>query len=102
MYQPSSPFHLAIPVHNLQAAKDFYGGVLGLVEGRSSLKWQDYNFYGNQFVCHWVGEDYRGQDFFNPVDGDEVPVAHFGACLEDKVFDELAERLVKAGVKFII
>ena len=44
-------------------------------------------------MCHWVGENYRGTDFFNPVDGDEVPVAHFGACLEDYVFDELADRL---------
>ena len=101
-YAPSSPFHLAIPVHNLEAAKSFYGGVLGLIEGRSSEKWQDYDFYGNQFVCHWVGEDYRGQDYFNPVDGDEVPVPHFGACLEEKVFDAFAEKLKAAGVKFII
>ena len=82
-YKPSSPFHLAIPVHNLEEAKKFYGGILGLKEGRSSTKWQDYDFYGNQMVCHWVGENYRGIDYFNPVDGDEVPVAHFGACLED-------------------
>ena len=83
-YAPSSPFHLAIPVHNLAAAKEFYGTTLGLKEGRSSEKWQDYDFFGNQFVCHWVGEDYRGADYYNPVDGDEVPVAHFGACLEDE------------------
>ncbi len=49
-------------------------------------------------MCHWVGESYRGSDFFNPVDGDEVPVAHFGACLEDHVFEELADRLLKNGI----
>ena len=101
-YAPSSPFHFAIPVHNLEAAKEFYGKTLGLIEGRSSEKWQDYDFFGNQFVCHWVGEDYRGADYYNPVDGDEVPVAHFGACLEDKQFDTLASNLKTAGVKFII
>ena len=75
---PSSlrPFHLAIPVHDLALAKKFYGPgpdtVLGLPEGRSSDKWQDYNLFGNQLVVHWVGEEYRGKDWFNPVDGDEV------------------------------
>ncbi len=97
-----SPFHLAIPVHNLEQAKNFYGGILGMTEGRSSTKWQDYSIYGNQFVCHWVGEDYRGLDFFNPVDGDEVPVPHFGACLTSEEFDSLAEKLKSNGVKFVI
>ena len=97
-----SPFHLAIPVHNLDQAKEFYGNVLGMTEGRSSTKWQDYNFYGSQVVCHWVGEDYRGKDYFNPVDGDEVPVAHFGAALTKEEFDDLATRLKEKGVKFII
>ncbi len=78
---------MAVPVHNLIEAKHFYGEVLGFTEGRSSDKWQDYNFYGNQVVCHWVGEDYRGKDYYNPVDGDEVPVAHFGACLTSDEFD---------------
>eukprot|EP00392_Amoebophrya_sp_AT5.2_P004616 g4624.t1 len=96
------PFHLAVPVHDLQAAKEFYGGVLNLPEGRTSSKWQDYNLFGNQLVVHWVGESYRGADYFNPVDGDEVPVAHFGACLTSAEFDELAERLKGADVKFII
>ena len=40
---PGSPFHWAFPVHNLQAAKEFYGNVLGCQEGRSSVKWQDYS-----------------------------------------------------------
>ena len=63
-----NPFHLAIPVHSMQAARDFYGGILNLVEGRrSGDKWQDYSLFGHQLVCHYVGETYRCQDFYNPV-----------------------------------
>ena len=64
-YEASQPFHLAVPVHNLKAAKKFYGGILKLPEGRSSTSWQDYDLYGNQLVCHVVGEDYRNTDYFN-------------------------------------
>lgn len=71
---PGSPFHYAFPVHNLALAKEFYGGVLGCKEGRSSEKWQDYSLHGHQIVAHWAGDGYRCQDFYNPVDGDEVPV----------------------------
>ena len=71
---PGSPFHYAFPVHDLQAAREFYGTVLGCVEGRSSAKWQDYSLHGHQIVAHWAGNDYRCQDYYNPVDGDEVPV----------------------------
>jgi hypothetical protein len=71
---PGSPFHYAFPVHDLQLAKEFYGNVLGCIEGRSSTKWQDYSLHGHQIVAHWVGNDYRCQDYYNPVDGDEVPV----------------------------
>ena len=71
---PGSPFHYAFPVHNLALAKEFYGGVLGCNEGRSSEKWQDYSLHGHQIVAHWAGADYRCQDYYNPVDGDEVPV----------------------------
>lgn len=53
---PGVPFHVAVPVHNLEAAKEFYGGILGCDEGRSSTKWQDYSLHGHQVVCHWVGE----------------------------------------------
>jgi len=57
------PFHLAIPVNNLDDAKAFYGGVMGLSEGRSSAKWQDYSLFGHQLVVHWVGEDYMVRPF---------------------------------------
>lgn len=71
---PGSPFHFAFPVHDLEAAREFYGEVLGCQEGRSSAKWQDYSLHGHQIVAHWAGNDYRCQDYYNPVDGDEVPV----------------------------
>mmetsp|Transcript_45974 Transcript_45974/g.121517 ORF Transcript_45974/g.121517 Transcript_45974/m.121517 type:complete len:157 (-) Transcript_45974:21-491(-) len=96
------PFHLAIPVHDLAAAKQFYGGILKLPEGRSSDRWQDYNLFGNQLVVHWVGKQYRGVDYVNPVDGDEVPVPHFGACLLADEFDALAANLRARDVKFVI
>ncbi len=62
-----APFHHAFPVHNLAMARAFYGGVLGLQEGRSSDKWIDYNCFGHQIVAHLVRSDYRCQDYFNPV-----------------------------------
>ncbi len=99
---PGSPFHLALPVHDLEIAKDFYGNVLGCAEGRSSEKWQDYSLNGHQIVCHWVGNDYRCIDYHNPVDGDDVPVPHFGLAMTEEEFHALADRLRKANVPFII
>lgn len=99
---PGSPFHYAFPVHSLAAAKEFYGNVLGCAEGRASEKWQDYSLHGHQIVCHWVGNDYRCVDYFNPVDGDEVPVPHVGLALTEEQFHELAQRVRDAGVRFII
>ncbi|KAL7561061.1 hypothetical protein ACA910_011896 [Epithemia clementina (nom. ined.)] len=99
---PGSPFHYAFPVHDLELAKKFYGQVLGCEEGRSSTKWQDYSLHGHQIVCHWVGKDYRCQDYYNPVDGDDVPVPHAGLALTVEQFDEMAQRVRDAGVKFII
>ncbi|CAM9724592.1 unnamed protein product [Choristocarpus tenellus] len=97
-----SPFHHAFPVHDLSLAKHFYGEVLGLSEGRSSSRWQDYSLDGNQIVCHLVGDDYRCPDFYNPVDGDEVPVPHFGLAMSVDSFHLFAKRLQDNGVQFII
>eukprot|EP01035_Chromulina_nebulosa_P042160 gene42160-57089_t len=95
---PGNPFHLAIPVHCMNAARIFYGDVLGLKEGRraSDNKWQDYSLFGHQLVCHFVGDHYRGPDHYNPVDGDEVPVPHFGIVLTEPQFHSLADSLKKA------
>ena len=99
---PGTPFHYAFPVHDLDLAKKFYSDVLGCVEGRSSEKWQDYSLHGHQIVAHWVGNDYRCQDFYNPVDGDEVPVPHTGLALTEEEFHALAKRVRDAGIDFII
>lgn len=100
---PGNPFHYAFPVHSLDEAKKFYGTVLGCEEGRSSDKWQDYSLYGHQIVCHWAGDDYRCIDYYNPVDGDEVPVPHAGLALQTvEQFNELVERLRSQNIKFVI
>lgn len=81
-------------MHNLTAARAFYGGVLQCQEGRRDAnKWQDYSLYGHQLVCHYVGGNYRCVDYYNPVDGDEVPVAHFGCVLPLGEFHALAARV---------
>ena len=103
MPSPGTPFHLAIPVHSMKEARAFYGDILGLTEGRrDQSKWQDYSFNGHQIVCHYVGESYRCPDFYNPVDGDDVPVPHFGLCLTESMFHDLASKLKAHNVKFII
>lgn len=95
------PFHLAFPVHDLEAARAFYGGVLGCSEGRSSATWVDFNLYGHQIVAH-LSPDRTDITNTNPVDGHDVPVPHFGVILTMEEWHELAERLRHAGVKFII
>ncbi len=74
------------------------------MEGRSSTKWQDYSLYGHQIVAHWVGDDYRCHDYYNPVDGDEVPVPHAGLVLTVEQFHELADRIrcSDAHITFIL
>lgn len=94
-------FHLAIPVRDLQAARDFYGGLLGCSEGRSSDSWVDFNLGGHQLVCHLV-EKMPGVAARNPVDGDPVPIPHFGLVLTLAEWETLAERLESAGVAFEI
>lgn len=97
------PFHHAFPVHDLDLARAFYGGVMGCVEGRSSHTWIDFNMLGHQIVCHWVGKEYRHRDYFNNVDVDAVPVPHFGVCLTTaEQFHALAARLTASGTEFIV
>ena len=92
-------FHLAIPVHDLAAARAFYGGVLGCPEGRSAERWCDFDLFGHQLVAH-VAEG-AGDAGANPVDGEEVPVPHFGVILTVDAFHALAERL-RGRVTFVI
>jgi extradiol dioxygenase family protein len=95
-----TPFHLAFPVHDLAAARAFYGGLLGCPEGRSSDEWIDFDLMGHQIVAHLAPG--TGARVHNPVDGHDVPVPHFGVILEWESFHVLADRLTKAGVEFII
>lgn len=95
------PFHLAFPVHDIAAARQFYGGVLGCPEGRSANEWVDFNFYGHQIVAH-LAPDECGHKQTSPVDGHDVPVRHFGAVLPMPVWEALAARLTAAGTRFVI
>ena len=95
-----NPFHLAIPVDNLIKAAHFYENILGCVRGRSSDSWVDFNLFGHQVVCHEV----KAQDRLKmkPVDGDDIPVPHFGVILNFVEFDELVEKLQKSSHQFFI
>jgi uncharacterized protein len=95
------PFHLAFPVDDLAAARRFYGDLLGCPEGRSAEQWVDFDLHGHQIVAHLASEGVRRRAT-NPVDGDDVPVPHFGLVLEMGVWKVLAERLQDAGVEFVI
>jgi extradiol dioxygenase family protein len=95
------PFHLAFPVHDLAAARAFYGGLLGCPEGRSSDEWVDFDFFGHQIVAHLVPGSEAGRAS-NPVDGHDVPVPHFGAVLDMPAWEKLAARLQAGGVDFAI
>ncbi|MEE2879481.1 MAG: VOC family protein [Pseudomonadota bacterium] len=100
MNEPVSPFHLAFPVHDLDAARAFYGGLLGCPEGRSSEHWIDFNFHGHQIVAHLAPEA-CGTAAENPVDGKGVPVRHFGLVLGMEAWRDLADKL-SGQVDFII
>ena len=95
------PFHLAFPVHDLAAARRFYGGLLGCPEGRSSAEWIDFDFFGHQIVAH-LAPARSGDAAVNHVDGHGVPVPHFGAVLGMTEWRALADRLENAGVEFAI
>lgn len=100
-----NPFHLAIPVHNLAEARDFYLNIMGCTEGRSDAHWIDFNFYGHQLVCHLnpaMGQEQKTAAIKNPVDGHGVPVPHFGVVLEMNDWKVLADRLQKQNMKFEI
>ena len=94
------PFHLAFPVHDLAAARAFWGGTIGCPEGRSSDEWIDFDFYGHQIVAHLAPQAAPAAS--NPVDGHDVPVPHFGAVLDMAAWEALATRLEAGGVDFAI
>jgi extradiol dioxygenase family protein len=97
---PQNRFHLAIPVDDLDAARAFYGELLGCPPGRSAEDWADWDLFGHQVVTHRVAGE--RQLAHNPVDGDDVPVPHFGVILSIAEFHLLAKRLESAGTRFVI
>jgi uncharacterized protein len=95
------PFHLAFPVDDLNAARRFYGELLGCPEGRSAEHWVDFDLHGHQIVAHLAPEQVRKRST-NPVDGEDVPVPHFGLVLPMSEWKRLARRLQDASVEFVI
>jgi extradiol dioxygenase family protein len=93
------PFHLAFPVQDLEATRQFYTRILGCRTGRSSETWIDFDLYGHQIVAHLAP---AGAQMHNPVDGRQVPVPHFGLVLAWENWQCLAERLKRAGMEFVI
>ncbi len=103
--QKISPFHLAVPVHDLALARNFYGNLLGCSEGRSSEQWIDFDFFGHQFVAHLKprAEAQKNEEIHhNKVDGHDVPVPHFGVVLPWEDWESLSKRLKAKGVQFVI
>ena len=99
-----SPFHLAIPVHDIEAARNFYGSLFGCAEGRSADDWVDFDFFGHQLVAHRdpAKQAFSRASHTNKVDGKDVPVPHFGVVLTWEQWQMLATRLSQAGVEFVI
>ena len=96
------PFHLAIPVDDLEKAEAFYGGLMGCETGRRSDEWIDFNFFGHQLVVHLVDKAAERSVPANMVDGKAVPVRHFGVVLQPDAWRDLAAKLDGAGLGFII
>ena len=97
-----SPFHLAIPVHDIAAARAFYGGIFGCAEGRSADSWVDFDLFGHQLVAHLDASARPHVAVSNAVDGHDVPVPHFGVVLAWDEWHALVGRLRAAGLHFVI
>lgn len=95
-----SPFHVAIPVDDLTKCRTFYKDVLKCIEGRSSEKWVDFNFFGHQLVLHETSKSNNSET--NPVDGHQVPVPHYGVVLEWNSWHEFVEHLKAQNIEFAI
>ena len=95
------PFHLAIPVNDLEKSRNFYKNILGCEEGRSSSHWVDFNLFGHQLVIHYK-ENKLDDTKTNPVDGKDVPIPHFGVILEWNQFQSFSNKLKENNINFII
>lgn len=102
MKYPIAPFHIAIPVHNLEECRTFYSEVLSCPQGRSSDHWTDYNLFGHQLVIHYKPKTETEDLHTNPVDGKNVPVPHYGVVLSWETFENFAEDLKSKNIDFVI
>ena len=102
MTYPIAPFHIAIPVHNLEECRNFYRDVLECPEGRSSDHWVDFNLFGHQLVIHYKPKTETEELHTNAVDGKNVPVPHYGVVLPWETFENFSEDLKAKGVTFVI
>ena len=99
-----TPFHIAIPVRDISESRRFYAEILGCEEGRSAKHWVDFNLYGHQLVCHLnpnIGREGKVESHYNPVDGQGVPVPHYGVVLEMEDWETLAKQLKAQGFEFV-
>ncbi|OIQ28170.1 MAG: glyoxalase [Bacteroidetes bacterium MedPE-SWsnd-G2] len=97
-----NPFHLAIPVYNLEECRSFYNSILGFEEGRSSKEWVDFNCFGHQLVIHKKPQHLFDENHANSVDGKHVPVPHFGVILKWDEFTQFEQQLKSHSIDFII
>ncbi|MDO6490607.1 MAG: VOC family protein [Cellulophaga sp.] len=102
MKYPIAPFHIAIPVHNLEECRTFYKDVIGCPEGRSSDHWVDFNLFGHQLVIHYKEKTTAEDLHTNSVDGKNVPVPHYGVVLPWETFETFSKELKDKGVNFVI
>lgn len=100
--QKVQPFHLAIPVDDLEKARLFYRQTLGCEEGRSSDHWVDFNFFGHQLVIHYKAASEARNTGSNPVDGKDVPIPHFGVVLDWETFQNFSKELKQKNIDFVI
>jgi len=100
--QNVTPFHIAIPVHNLDECRTFYREVLNCEEGRSSDQWVDFNLFGHQLVIHYKPKTETEDLHHNAVDGHDVPVPHYGVVLSWDTFQSFSKHLITKGVPFKI
>ena len=100
--QTITPFHVAIPVHNLEECRTFYRETLGCEEGRSSDQWVDFNLFGHQVVIHYKPRTEAEDLHTNPVDGKHVPVPHYGVVLPWETFQAFSAELKEKGISFVI
>jgi hypothetical protein len=95
------PFHLAIPVNDIASTRKFYKEILGCSVGRESETWIDFDFFGHQLSAHVKTEELL-QTITNPVDGEDVPVRHFGIVMQWDEWHILSEKLIQTGINFLI